>query len=88
MANRAEAAGWNASGTGVMAGAAADATGKAAGAAACIVCHASPMAAAWAAPCGHLACWPCWQQALQARHACPQCAKPMQRHQLRQKPFA
>lgn len=57
-------------------------------AAVCAVCHVSPMSAAWAAPCAHVACWPCWMQSLQAKHACPKCAAPTQRHQLRQKFFA
>lgn len=57
-------------------------------AAACMMCNKSPMDTAWAAPCAHMACWACWQLSLQSKHACPQCAAPAQRHQLKQNFFA
>eukprot|EP00878_Enallax_costatus_P033515 GHUV01037004.1.p1 GENE.GHUV01037004.1~~GHUV01037004.1.p1 ORF type:complete len:113 (+),score=33.03 GHUV01037004.1:35-340(+) len=57
----------------------------------CCICKKVPMAAAYKAGCGHMACYGCWveQFSLNLRGvSCPVCKKVVRRQQLAQVPFA
>ncbi|KAL6751109.1 hypothetical protein V8C86DRAFT_3030416 [Haematococcus lacustris] len=53
-----------------------------AGASPCCLCKRSPMEVPFAAPCGHKACFTCWQAQLAQHFKCGVCSKQLRRNQL------